>query len=125
MIYIPGGSFDIGDDASEENDEKPARLIRIDAFYIDETEVTNAAYGECVAAEACPRPDRAGATYYNSYYGDEAFDDYPVINVSWFDADAFCRWRGARLPSEAEWEYAASFDPIEGVKYRYPWGDTF
>lgn len=125
MIYIPGGSFDIGDDASEENDEKPARLIRVDAFYIDETEVTNAAYAECVAAEACPRPDRAGATYYNSYYGDEAFDDYPVINVSWFDADAFCRWRGARLPSEAEWEYAASFDPIEGVKYRYPWGDTF
>ena len=125
MIYIPGGSFDIGDAASEENDEKPAVPIRIDAFYIDETEVTNASYAQCVTAEACPRPDRAGATYYNSYYGDDAFDDYPVINVSWFDADAFCRWRGARLPSEAEWEYAASFDPIEGVKYRYPWGDTF
>jgi formylglycine-generating enzyme required for sulfatase activity len=125
MIYIPGGTFRLGNDDSEENDEKPAREVRIDAFFIDETEVTNAAYAQCVAEEACPRPDRAGATYYNSYYGDEAFDDYPVINVSWFDADAFCRWRGARLPSEAEWEYAASFDPVESVKYLFPWGDTF
>ncbi|HEY1408952.1 MAG TPA: bifunctional serine/threonine-protein kinase/formylglycine-generating enzyme family protein [Promineifilum sp.] len=125
MIFVPGGIFDIGNDAAEEGNEKPARVVRIDSFYLDETEVTNAAYEACVAEEACPRPDRAGATYYNSYYGDPAFADYPVINVSWFDADAFCRWRGARLPSEAEWEFAASFDPVEGVKYGYPWGDSF
>ena len=125
MIFIPGGVFEIGDDTSEENDEKPARRVQIDSFYIDETEVTNAAYAQCVAAGACPRPDRAGATYYQSYYGDPAYDDYPVINVSWYDADAFCSWRGARLPSEAEWEFAAAFDPAEGVERRFPWGDTF
>jgi formylglycine-generating enzyme required for sulfatase activity len=125
MIYVPGGVFTLGDDASEENDEKPARQVTIDSFYIDETEVTNAAYAQCVEAEACPRPDRAGATYYQSYYGDPEYDDYPVINVSWYDADAFCQWRGARLPSEAEWEFSASFEPVEGVKLRFPWGDSF
>ncbi|MBP6787630.1 MAG: SUMF1/EgtB/PvdO family nonheme iron enzyme [Candidatus Promineofilum sp.] len=125
MIYVPGGQFTLGDDASEENDEKPARLVQIDGFLIDETEVTNAAYTQCVAAEACPRPARAGATYHQSYYGDPAFDDYPVINVSWFNAQAFCEWRGARLPTEAEWEYAASFNPVEEIKYRHPWGDSF
>ncbi len=125
MIYIPGGLFTVGDDESEENDEKPARQVQIDSFFIDETEVTNAAYAQCVDAGVCPRPDRAGATYHPAYFGDPVFDDYPVINVSWFDAQAFCQWRGARLPSEAEWEYAASFDPIDAVKYRHPWGDVF
>ena len=125
MIYIPGGSFRIGEDTSEENDEKPAQLVTLDSFYIDETEVTNAAYAQCVEAEACPRPARAGATYYQSYYGDPAFDDYPVINVSWYSAEAFCAWRGARLPSEAEWEFAAAYDAAEGLERRYPWGNTF
>lgn len=125
MIYIPGGQFSLGDDESQENDEKPAVRVQIDSFFMDETEVTNAAYALCVTAGVCPRPDRVGATYHPSYYGDPAFDDYPVINVSWFDADAFCKWRDARLPTEAEWEYAASFNPLEAVKFRHPWGDVF
>lgn len=125
MVYVPGGVFPIGDNTSDRNDVKPEQLIRLDAYYIDETEVTNAAYAQCVDAGVCPRPARAGATYYQSYFRDPAFDDYPVINVSWYNADTFCRWRGARLPTEAEWEMAAGFNPEEGVKYRYPWGDSF
>lgn len=125
MIFIPGNIFRLGDDESDASDEKPSQLIRLDSFYIDETEVTNAAYAQCVEAGQCERPDRAGATYYNSYHGDAAFDDYPVINVSWYDAQAFCEWRGARLPTETEWEMAAGFDPTAGMKYRYPWGDVF
>jgi len=125
MIYIPGGTFIIGDETSEKNNEKPARRITLDSFYIDETEVTNGAYAQCVDAAACPRPARAGSSYYQSYFGNPDFDDYPVINVSWYNADTFCQWRGARLPSEAEWEYAASYNPVENVKTKFPWGDTF
>ena len=73
----------------------------------------------------CEPPASSNATYHKSYYGDPAFDDYPVIFVRWYDAEAFCQWREARLPSEAEWEKAAGFDPIESIRYLYPWGDAF
>jgi formylglycine-generating enzyme required for sulfatase activity/tRNA A-37 threonylcarbamoyl transferase component Bud32 len=125
MLYVPEGIFSMGNDENEERDQKPAHLVRLDAFYIDETEVTNGAYAQCVDAGACDPPDSPNATYHPSYFGDPAFDDYPVIFVSWYDADAFCEWRGGRLPSEAEWEKAAGFDPAEGLKYIYPWGDAF
>jgi formylglycine-generating enzyme required for sulfatase activity len=125
MIYIPGGVFRIGYDEGEEADEKPAQIVRLDPYYIDETEVTNAEYAQCVAAELCSPPDRPNATYYDNYYDNPDFADYPVIWVSWYDGDAFCRWRGGRLPTEAEWEMAAGVEFEQNVKYRYPWGDTF
>jgi formylglycine-generating enzyme required for sulfatase activity len=125
MLFIPDGIFSMGNDENDERDQKPAHLVRLDAFYIDETEVTNGAYAQCVDAGACDPPDSPNATYHQSYFGDPSFDDYPVIFVSWYDADAFCDWRGARLPSEAEWEKAAGFDSAEGLKFIYPWGDAF
>lgn len=125
MIYIPGGVFRIGFDEAEETDERPAQLIRLDPYYIDETEVTNAQYAQCVEAGACSPPDRLNATYYDSYYNNPDFADYPVIWVSWYDGDAFCRWRGGRLPTEAEWEMAAGVQFEQSIKYRYPWGDLF
>lgn len=125
MLYIPEGIFSMGNDESDERDQKPAHLVRLDAFFIDETEVTNGAYAQCVEDGECDPPDSPNATYHRSYYGDPAFDDYPVIFVSWYDADTFCNWRGGRLPSEAEWEKAAGFEAVEGLKFTYPWGDAF
>ena len=125
MILIPEGIFLMGEDESEDRNRQPAHLIRLDAYFIDETEVTNGEYAQCEAAGDCRPPASPNASYHTSYYGDPAFDDYPVIFVSWYDAEAFCQWRGGRLPSEAEWEKAAGFDPIEGVRTLYPWGDVF
>lgn len=125
MLFIPEGIFSMGNDESDDRDQTPAHLVRLDAYYIDETEVTNSAYAQCVDDGVCDPPDSPNATYHRAYYGDSAFDDYPVIFVSWFDAETFCSWRGGRLPSEAEWEKAAGFESQEGLKYRYPWGDAF
>lgn len=124
MLYVPGGVFRMGNDDGETN-ERPSQLIRIDPYFIDETEVTNGQYAQCVDAGACEAPGSNLATYHDAYYGAPAFDDYPVIHVTWYQAQTFCEWRDARLPSEAEWEKAAGFDPAEAIKLRYPWGDTF
>lgn len=124
MLYVPGGIFRLGNDEGE-RDEQPSLWVRLDPYYIDETEVTNGAYVQCVEDGACEPPDSPNAAYHDAYYGDPRFDDYPVIFVSWYDAANFCQWRDARLPSEAEWEKAASLDPDQAVKFRYPWGDAF
>lgn len=124
MLFMPGGVFRLGNDEGEA-DQQPSLIVRLDSFYIDETEVTNGQYQQCVTAEVCAPPLNTAATFYDNYYGNPAYDNYPVIYVTWYQADTFCRWREARLPSEAEWERAASFDPVALVKYQFPWGDTF
>jgi formylglycine-generating enzyme required for sulfatase activity len=126
MLYVPGGIFRIGDDDGE-NNVKPSQLIRLDPYFIDETEVTNGQYAQCVDAGDCapPRNNTVPLDRDIIYYGASAYDDYPVIQVSWYDAQTFCEWRGARLPSEAEWEKAAGYDAVQSLKLRYPWGDGF
>ncbi|MEJ2746955.1 MAG: bifunctional serine/threonine-protein kinase/formylglycine-generating enzyme family protein [Anaerolineae bacterium] len=126
MLYVPGGVFRMGYDEGESN-ERPSLLIHLDPYFIDETEVTNGQYAQCVDAGACqpPQNNKSPLDADIVYYGASTYDDYPVIQVSWYDAQTFCDWRGARLPSEAEWEKAAGFDPVEAIKRRYPWGDTF
>jgi formylglycine-generating enzyme required for sulfatase activity len=95
--------------------------VTLDAFYLDLYEVSNAQYQACVAAGACTSPRQNGSATRAAYHDDPAFADYPVIWVGWDQAGAYCAWRGARLPTEAEWEKAA-----RGTDARlYPWGNAF
>jgi len=112
MLYIPAGEFQMGSKDGE-SDEQPIHSVYLDAYWIDETEVTKAMYTKCVAISVCSTP-------YDSDFGDSSYSNHPVKFVSWFDAETYCEWAGARLPSEAEWEKAARGD-LESKKY--PWGD--
>lgn len=111
MVYIPAGTFQMGSESGG-SDEKPVHAVTLNAFWMDEHEITNAMYKLCVEAKAC-QPS-ADARYYNSN------PNYPVVYVNWNQAKAYCEWVEGRLPTEAEWEYAAR-GGLAGRKY--PWGD--
>ena len=120
MALIPAGEFQMGDESGE-SDEKPVHTVYLNAFYMDIYEVTNALYEQCVQAGVCSPPENTSSYQRDSYYGNTEYADYPVIHVDWEQARTFCEdWRGARLPTEAEWEKAAR-GGLEGRLY--PWGD--
>lgn len=115
MVLVPAGTFTMGStdaDAAADSDEKPAHDVTLDAFWLDKFEVTNFQYAQCVNAGGCETSGYATNTDYNG-------QNQPVVGVSWQDAANYCAWAGARLPSEAEWEYAARGPD----SLLYPWGN--
>jgi formylglycine-generating enzyme required for sulfatase activity len=117
MAMIEGGTFKMGRDDGDP-DEKPSHSVTVESFYLDKYEVTNKQYKEFVDEKSWPKP--ASWTFNNSYNPDDA--NLPVTGVTWRDADAYASWKGKRLPTEAEWEYAAR-NGADGKLY--PWGDTW
>ena len=118
ILFVQAGAFPMGSEIGLV-DEGPLHTVFLDSFWIDQTEVTNAMYNRCVEAGACKQP--AVITYYN----DPVCSNHPVNYVSWEYAKTYCAWAGRRLPTEAEWEKAASWDPVKNEKRLYPWGNDF
>lgn len=142
MLIIPGGSFLMGaqeTDPSAGFDEVPEHNVTVDTFYLDKFEVTVGQYAAFLNTlgtyeDACQNVDCAwprsliGYTSYllqnedgdqRTYEAMEGFDNYPINHISWYGADSYCQAMGARLPTEAEWEYAARGDDGR----IYPWGN--
>jgi len=116
LIEIPGGSFMMGCDQAHGpcDADNPAHEVTLSGYWIEATEVTVAAYTACVDAGACTKPDDAGSCN----YGLIANANHPINCVLWQQAADYCAWMGRRLPSEAEWEFAATGGNVRP----YPWG---
>jgi formylglycine-generating enzyme required for sulfatase activity len=118
MIHVPEGAFRMGNAPGEGRaDATPARTVFVDAFFIDEVEVTNRRYEWFVhetGHRRPPNPYDAGPLLLTPFIA-----ELPVVQVTWHDAADYCQWAGKRLPTEAEWEKAAR--GTDGR--RYPWGN--
>jgi len=101
------------------NDAEPVAEVTLSPYYMDITEVTNRAYATCVVAGTCTTPKNT------EFYNDPAFADHPVVFVSWEQSGTFCQRAGKRLPTEAQWEKAARWDPNAKKSNVWPWGDGF
>jgi formylglycine-generating enzyme required for sulfatase activity len=115
MELLPGGEFTMGEDGGDDN--APAHKVRLSAFYLDRHEVTNAQYFRFCQETGHAMPFFWGM---HEFRASLDFPDHPVVGVSWDDARDYASWAGKRLPTEAEWEYAAR-GGLAGK--RFPSGD--
>ncbi|MGR8007061.1 ergothioneine biosynthesis protein EgtB [Streptomyces hypolithicus] len=149
-VLVPGGPFTMGTSTEPWalDNERPAHQRIVPAFHIDTTPVSNGAYQSFMADGGYTderwwsdegwaqirKHDlsaplfwrREGGQWLRRHFGlvEPVPEDEPVLHVSWYEADAYARWAGRRLPSEVEWEKAARHDPVSGRSQRYPWGDA-
>ena len=118
LVYVPAGEFLMGSVAGL-TDEQPVHKVDLDAYWVDQTEVTNSMYEKCVQSGACQKPTHL------IFYDDPAYKDHPVEYVSWNNAAKYCSWAGRRLLTEAEWEKVAIWDPYTNQQRVFPWGNDY